>query len=278
MAPDEHATMVDVSLSSFAHGAYGVPSLSLPAEHPPVLVFDVETTGCSPVVVCQLACALAQKGTVREGNWIFQLPPGARISYHAFSVHGISQKTCFLYGVAPKPILEYFLCLVHRVKAEGGFVVAHNKAGDVANVRRTAQIWQCPCDLEADAVFCTQQCSTPFSPLLNKKGNRKVFKNEELYEYFYGTRPTWARLHNAMDDVRVTLLNFKAMSASGHVPGTLHCWPEPRQAPADEADTNESEDRAGDKDEEEAMDEDKSGEKAETPFVATTGTVSRFFV
>ena len=250
--------MVDVALSSFAHGAHGVPSLALPTEHPPVLVFDVETTGCSPVVVCQLACALAREGTVREGNWIFQLPPGARISYQAFGVHGISVRTCFLEGVAPKPVLEYFLSLAHRVKAQGGFVVAHNKGGDVASVKRTAEVWQCPCDLEADAVFCTQKNSTPFSPLLNKNGHRKVFRNEELYEYFYGARPTWARLHDAMDDVRVTLLNFKAMSAAGRVPGMLCYWPEPTGAPGEysgDAEANTSvEDRVAGNEDEAAQD------------------------
>ena len=59
------------------------------------------------------------------------------------------------------------------------------------------------------------QSSRHFSPLLTKNGRVKAFSNEELYQHFYGTKPTWASLHNALDDVKVTALNLAAGMSRG---------------------------------------------------------------
>ena len=231
------------------------PSLELPRDAPPVLVFDVETNGGSPQLVCQLAFVLVREGVVYEGSWIFQLPDGETISWRAFNVHGIRLQTCKQHGLSPAPVIEYFLCKAHEIRQSGGLVVAHNKGGDVAALRNTAVRWGCPFDLDPEDVYCTQANSTCFSPHVKKDGRPKPFRNSELYEYFYGGAPEWAKLHDALDDVKITLLNVKAMMEHGRVKGI-------RLKPEAKADAEE----------------DKSGEQKETPLVATTGTVSRFFV
>lgn len=195
------------------------PELQLPHDAPPVLVFDVETNGGSPPFVCQLAFVVARDGVVQEGSWIFQLPEGAPMKPWAFNVHGIPLSACKERGHAPKPIIEYFLCKAHEVLKAGGFVVAHNKGGDVSSLRNTAQRWGCPFDLDVRDVYCTQANSTSFSPHVQKDGRTKPFRNAELYRYFYDSEPGWAKLHDALDDVKITLLNMKAMMERGRVSG-----------------------------------------------------------
>ena len=195
------------------------PNLQLPHDAPPILVFDVETNGGSPQLVCQLGFVLAREGVVHEGSWIFQLPDGEPMTWRAFDVHHIRLSTCKEEGHAPRPIIEYFLCKAHEVLKAGGFVVAHNKGGDVSALRNTAQRWECPFDLEVRDVYCTQANSTCFSPYVKKDGRRKPFKNAELYRYFYASDPDWAKLHDALDDVKITFLNMKAMMESGRVSG-----------------------------------------------------------
>lgn len=231
------------------------PSLELPVDAPPVLVFDVETNGGSPQLVCQLAFVLARNGGVYEGSWIFQLPDGEPMTWRALQVHGIRLATCKQHGCPPAPILEYFLCKAHEVRRAGGLVVAHNKGGDVAALRNTAVRWGCPFDLDVSDVYCTQAHSTCFSPHVQKDGRRKPFRNPELYQYFYGSTPEWAKLHDALDDVKVTLLNVKAMMQNGRVRG-VHLLP------SSGADTE---------------DVPAETESVQIPTTATTGTVSRFF-
>ena len=195
------------------------PSLELPSDAPPVLVFDVETNGGSPPLVCQLAFIVARDGAVQESSWIFQLPEGEPMKPWAFNVHGIRLSTCRERGYAPRPIIEFFLCKAHEVLKAGGLVVAHNKGGDVSSLRNTAQRWGCPFDLDATAVYCTQANSTCFSPYVKKDGRPKPFRNAELYRYFYDSEPVWAKLHDALDDVKITLLNMKAMMEARRVRG-----------------------------------------------------------
>lgn len=232
------------------------PRLELPRDAPPVLVFDVETNGGSPQLVCQLAFVLAREGVVHEGSWIFQLPDGEPMTWRALQVHGIRLETCKQHGLAPAPIIEYFLCKAHEVRRAGGLVVAHNKGGDVASLRNTANRWGCPFDLGVNDVYCTQANSTCFSPYVKKDGRPKPFRNPELYHYFYGATPEWAKLHDALDDVKITFLNLKAMMESGRVCG-FHLQPTSEQASTAESPAEV--------------------EQSQSLETVATGTVSRFF-
>jgi DNA polymerase III epsilon subunit-like protein len=174
-----------------------------------VVVFDTETTGLKPAVIVQLAYLVIENGTVvHEVDRILKLPEGVKIQKKAQEIHKVTNEMCARGGMDAEEALSEFLCLCRGVLAEGGTLVAHNSNFDSRAIRETCEKWQIFCDFDNDNVFCTMKNSKHFSPLLNKAGHKKYFRNEELYTHFYGSPPTWARLHNALSDVFVTTLNY----------------------------------------------------------------------
>jgi DNA polymerase III epsilon subunit-like protein len=186
-----------------------MPSMPAVAFPNTIVVFDTETTGLKPAIVCQLAYMVLKNGCVQSvSDHLLKLPDKIRIQKQAEEVHGISNKMCKERGLEAEVVLSDFLSLCRTVRAEGGAVVAHNSIFDARAVSETCERWNVWCDFDKDELYCTMKNSKHFSPLLNRAGRVKDFRNEELYEYFYGEKPTWARLHNALDDVRVTALNL----------------------------------------------------------------------
>ena len=117
----------------------------LPAQRR-VLVFDTETTGLKPAIVCQLGFALHTTSgqCQRESGPLLQLPPGGYITRGAQKVHSISNHDCRARGVAAVPCLLKFLDLAREVASEGGLVVAHNAAFDVRALDETLHAWRRP--------------------------------------------------------------------------------------------------------------------------------------
>lgn len=157
---------------------------------------------------------VVQNGAISiEYDQLLQLPPGVRIGKQAQAVHGISNADCAKRGVDAADALELFAIECARILSTGGRVVAHNSKFDVRAVRETRlahNIIDCGENqtLEVGDTFCTMTASKQYSQLKDKAGRKKAFKNEELYQYFHNCPPTWARLHNALDDVMVTTLNY----------------------------------------------------------------------
>jgi DNA polymerase III epsilon subunit-like protein len=150
---------------------------------------------------------------VKTYDELFQLPFGARIETRAQEVHKISATDCAERGVDPVAALEAFALECYSVLLKGGRIVAHNAAFDVRAVRETRQAHDIISfgenqDLELKDTLCTQKASRKYSPLKDKANRQKVFSNEELYEFLYGQKPVWAKLHSALSDVHVTLLNY----------------------------------------------------------------------
>jgi len=197
------------------------PKLVLPIGHKPVLVFDTETTALSPPIACQLAYVLVENGAVtREVDNILKLPPGVRVQQGAFAIHGISTERCAREGVDAPAALKAFCELAQAVLLQGGSVVGHNVSFDrraIEATRKAHEVIDMGNDqpLQKNDTFCTMRSSASKSTLKDKAGRRKAMKNEELYLELYGSPPTWARLHDALADVHVTLLNY----ASGAVRG-----------------------------------------------------------
>ena len=190
------------------------PPLQLTHKHRPIVCFDTETTGLSPAIVCQLAYVVVENGAITvEYDQLLNLPPGARIGRQAQNVHGISNRDCNERGVDAVYALELLAQTCARILADGGRVVAHNSKFDVRALRET-RLAHNVIDhgenqtLEDKNTFCTMANSKQYSPLKDKAGRTKVFKNEELYQFFYGLPPSWAKLHDALDDVMVTTLNY----------------------------------------------------------------------
>ena len=199
-----------------------MPEIVVPKGSRDVMVFDTETVGLNPPIVCQLAYIIVQDGRVAEEyDQILRLPNGVFVSKGSQKIHGISTYDCRTKGVDAYVALETFARQAARILRNGGRVVAHNSAFDVRAIRMTREAWNIvhrddenP-DLEKEHVFCTMVHSKPYSPLVDKAGRKKAFRNEELYSHLYGSPPDFARLHNALDDVRVTLLNYVAAVQKG---------------------------------------------------------------
>ena len=190
------------------------PTLKMPAGHKPVVVFDTETTGLSPAIVCQLAYAVVENGAIAiEYDQLLKLPAGVRIGKQAQQIHGISNHDVARRGVDAADALELFARTCSRVLLAGGRVVAHNSKFDVRALRETRTAHNVidhseNQTLEVSDTFCTMAESKQHSPLKDRAGRRKAFKNEELYAHFFGSPPSWARLHDASSDVMVTALNY----------------------------------------------------------------------
>ena len=197
------------------------PQLVMPVGHKPVLVFDTETVGLHPPIVCQLAYVLVEGGVVaREVSSILKLPHGVRVQKGAFDVHGISTEQCARDGVDAQAALKDFCELVQAVLLQGGSIVGHNVTFDVRAIEATRKAHEVidlgnNQSLQKTDTFCTMRSSASHSTLRDKANRRKPFKNEELYAELYGSPPTWARLHDALDDVHVTLLNYAGGVCAG---------------------------------------------------------------
>jgi DNA polymerase III epsilon subunit-like protein len=191
------------------------PSTERPIEEsPPVLAFDTETSGLNPPIVLQIAYSLLENNEQpKETSHILKLPAGVRIHPAAQAVHGISAERVVKEGVDPLPVFDAFLRLAADVVARGGRVVAHNSAFDVRAISTTIRYWNQPAP-QFPLTFCTMNSSKAYSPLKNKRGWVKAFRNEELYEFLFSTPPT-ERLHDAMGDVRVTLKNYMEAQQRG---------------------------------------------------------------
>jgi DNA polymerase III epsilon subunit-like protein len=184
------------------------------------LVFDVETDGGRGGQLCvQLAFLVLDDGykTVHEYNKLVQLPPGKRINPHAQAVHGISETDLIRDGASAHDALCHLYRWVDVVRAAGGSVVAHNAACDAATISNTARAAGLTRVLCREECVCTMATTKAFAGCVDRRGRPKAPSNAQLYEILHGAPPTWARLHDALDDVRVTARNFASAKERGWI-------------------------------------------------------------
>lgn len=181
---------------------------------PAYLVFDVETDGgAGKQLAIQLGYVVygVNHFELFSRERLLRLPKGRRINWRATQVHRITDNKLHLRGVDPAPELELFFSWVHRVRQAGGRVVAHNAAFDAAVATNTAASSGVSQTLSARECFCTMRQSTVPAGLKDRRGAPKPPTNSELYELLHsGQKATWARLHSAEDDARVTAASFRA--------------------------------------------------------------------
>lgn len=173
----------------------------------PVLVWDTETAGLGNPGICQLSYLLVEGGRITESDSILKLPPGVRMSPDAVKIHKITSEASAA-GADPSPELLAFWALVERVQAAGGVVAGHNIGFDCRAFSFSCSKLGLTQEMHPRHQMDTMLLSKPYSHLVNARGYPKVFKLSELYEKLYGAPPSWAQLHNARDDVRVTALCF----------------------------------------------------------------------
>jgi len=173
--------------------------------------FDTETTGLYEPHVIQLAyIVFTEDGTeVRRYNKIMKLLPGKRIDPRAIEVHRINMSKVQREGVNPLAELEEFMRVCGDVIVSGGRIIAHNSAFDVRAINTTLSAWTpSPALLNESSTFCTMKNSKLYSPLVDKAGRRKAFKNVELHMHLFGKAPDLGPLHDALTDILVTKANF----------------------------------------------------------------------
>ena len=121
-------------------------------------------------------------------------------------IHGITNERCDKGEDAIEALNKLYKAVESTVD-NGGKILGHNIAFDIKAVMLTMSAHGMQ-PIEINNTFCLMNNSTKHSPLVNKAGNRKAFRNDELYEHLYKSKPKWARLHSAYDDVCVTALNY----------------------------------------------------------------------
>jgi len=208
--------MVHVSLSLSVQSGGGVRA-ACDAASPRYLVFDTETNGGTDQLCIELAFIVFDRNFVelyRHRNY-WTLPVGHSMNVYAENVHGISERTLREQGVDPRQGLEHFYEWVDRV-SNGGVIVAHNAVFDASVISKTSQKNGLARRLTAAECFCTMRRAKQYAGCKNKRGQQRYPKNAELYEILHGDAPTWARLHSALDDVRVTARNLET--------GRNHGW------------------------------------------------------
>tara|TARA_B110000046_G_scaffold197_1_gene274 strand:- start:1803 stop:2435 length:633 start_codon:yes stop_codon:yes gene_type:complete len=188
------------------------------APGPLTLVFDVETNGGSPQRCIELAFvvldAVGREVDAFQAYWY--LPPGVCISPGAARVHGIDDNKLKCEGVASGPGLARFFAWVDAVRAHpAGRVVAHNAAFDAPVVTREAAALGWARALDKADCLCTMRASMAHEHWADAAGRPKPPKNAELYARLHGAPPHWAKLHAALDDVRITACNFRQGRARG---------------------------------------------------------------
>lgn len=197
------------------------PSSSLPEASPPPrlhVVFDTETTGLYDAHVVQLAyIVFTDDGTeVKRYNKILKLLPGKRIDPRAVDVHRINMSKMHHEGVEPVKELNDFVAVCADVIVSGGKLIAHNAAFDVKAVNTTLSAWETfPVLVEQSFAFCTMKNSKIHSPLTDRRGWRKNFRNDELYAHLFGKEPDLGPLHDALTDILVTKANYLEAAKRG---------------------------------------------------------------
>lgn len=211
--PESHPVVVDAAPAPPTPAA---PALEYAALKRPALIWDTETSGLRPPVILQLAYVLIDATGERASyDELLRLPAGVKIDPRAHAVHGISAADLDRDGVEAAPELEKFHELCARVRREGGVVLGHNISFDCKAFDVTARAHGVELVLDAGDMLCTMHESKRHSPLTTKRGHVKNFKLCELYEHTHGGPPSWARLHSALDDVRVTAYCYVAGAKRG---------------------------------------------------------------
>ena len=183
------------------------------------MVFDVETDGgAGKQLAVQIGYVVFDENhaEVFAHERLLKLPAGRKVSWHAQKVHKISDNKLFLRGVDPRPELVQFFEWVERVQSvPGGRVIAHNAAFDASVVNNTAAMNALPRELSAAECFCTMRHATDRAGLTDRRGRAKPPRNSELYEVLHGQPPLWAKLHDALDDCRVTACSYREAALRG---------------------------------------------------------------
>jgi DNA polymerase-3 subunit epsilon len=189
------------------------------------LIFDTETTDMvrwklppeheSQPDLVQLGMLL-----VETADWsvkarlaaLVRLPEGARIEPEARRAHGITERDCGEYGVAPVVACSLFNQFCMQAEA----LVAHNMSFD-RSVMLTAlhRLGRKPNRMADKRILCTKELSTDLLKLPGKYGGYKWPTLAEAHRFFTGEELDGA--HDAMADTEACLVVFRGLCEAGVV-------------------------------------------------------------
>lgn len=204
--PDVFATVDDLCSK--------VETEELRYEIPPnaaVIAWDTETTDLHGVVVqLGVVCVDAYGVELYATSRMFAPIPGHPIRGDAYAVHGISEDMQRTQGEPVCKSIEAFVELTRSAKTRNVTLVAHNASFDRRMLQNTARAVGMTSDVESE---CTMLLGKRVSQV--RRGTNKRPKNSELYEMLVGPIPKSARLHDAVEDARLTARSFVAGRAQG---------------------------------------------------------------
>ena len=178
------------------------------------LVFDTETNG-----------AKLPNGTLDKANqeivqmsWILSYPDGfevrknyiiSGVTHIDYSVpHDITVRMSREQGVDFAIVIDAFMTDVKNASV----VIAHNFSFDSAIIINTMRRKNIPSlfleNYFRKKRFCTMRKGTDVCKLVNKAGNPKPPKLNEMYHFYFGEFPD-GKLHDALYDCEVTLACYK---------------------------------------------------------------------
>ena len=170
-----------------------------------VLVFDTETTTLRGTIV-QFACVMADQ-TGKEFKTYCQLWRTTEpIHPGATAIHHITTTDLLTSGWDRATELSFAIALLTKASEMGISIIGHNVSYDVDALARTAakEGLEPPPNI---STLCTMRGSRLFCGFTSKNGRSKSPTNEELFIHLFGKAPD-ARLHDALNDARVTLASF----------------------------------------------------------------------
>lgn len=196
-----------------------------------LLFFDTETTGITsnykaPLTdsenwprLVQLAFALhefelpginerRQLGKVIHSNCSVVRPDGFEIPEEATKIHGIKTSMAKIVGIDLTAILAEFTAMVNMAD----FIIGHNISYDRNIVGAEFHRMGMPDVLHGAPRICTMMKGTQFCQIWNAKGTSfKWPKLEELHSKLFPGTEALENLHNAGNDMAVTIACFREM-------------------------------------------------------------------
>lgn len=181
------------------------------------IVFDVETTGLPknryshpknfhnwPYIV-QISWIIVNDNKKIEKSFIIK-PDKYTIPEDSIKIHNITNEIANKEGVLVKNVLEDF----DKDCKEVDFILAHNSEFDknvvLASFYRNNINTK---NLKEKKTLCTMKSTTELCKLPGNYGY-KYPRLEELYFFLFKKKPT-GRLHNSLEDVRITLECYKEL-------------------------------------------------------------------
>ena len=181
-------------------------------ERAAVVAWDTETTGLRGVVV-QLGVVVLdeERNELSAHARMFAPLVEFPIEAGAFAVHKISRARQEAEGEPVPKCLAAFERLARVARERNVPMVAHNAAFDQRMLRCTAQAVGRPAP-DVDSA-CTMLLGK--RACVDERGKAKRPKNRELYERLVGEAPDEERLHDAVEDARLTAHSFLAGRSRG---------------------------------------------------------------